>query len=228
MQTRDGVAVFCAHTELANIETVTPNPRNPNTHPEAQVRLLASIIEAQGWRNPIVVSIRSGFIVKGHGRLMAARSKGWTQVPIDRQAYESEAAEYADMVADNRIAELAEIDEDVLKGVIRDVSDAGFDTMLTGFDNDALVKLFANEEEVVAPVPEYPIAAKLNERYDYVMIVCENETDFAYLQTITGAQQERSYKNSHIGLGRVVPFRAFMTTIAQHAESLRAHLPEHP
>jgi hypothetical protein len=44
-------AVFCAHTELVDIEKLVPNPRNPNRHPENQIKLLAKIIRAQGWRS---------------------------------------------------------------------------------------------------------------------------------------------------------------------------------
>lgn len=64
----------------------------------------------QGWRSPIVVSKRSGFIVKGHGRLAAARLNQWAKAPVDRQDYATEADEFADMVADNKIAELSETD----------------------------------------------------------------------------------------------------------------------
>lgn len=106
--------IKCAHTELVDLDLLTPNPRNPNKHPENQIQLLAKIMKHQGWRSPVIVSNRSGFIVKGHGRLMAAKLNGWEQVPVDRQDYETEADEYADMVADNKIAELSETDLDMV------------------------------------------------------------------------------------------------------------------
>ena len=65
---------YCAHTELVDIASLVENPRNPNRHPEKQIEALAKIIQYQGWRNPIVVSKRSRFIVKGHGCLLAAIS----------------------------------------------------------------------------------------------------------------------------------------------------------
>jgi hypothetical protein len=105
--------IHCAYTELADPETLVPNPRNPNQHPKKQIELLAKIIQSQGWRAPVTVSNRSGFVVRGHGRLQAALLLG-CQVPVDRQDYATEAEEWADLIADNRIAELAEIDDDVL------------------------------------------------------------------------------------------------------------------
>ena len=61
---------------MVDIEKLVGNPRNPNKHPRNQIELPDKIIKAQGWRNPIVVSKRSGFVVKGHGRLAATRLLG--------------------------------------------------------------------------------------------------------------------------------------------------------
>jgi hypothetical protein len=137
----DGVAVWCAHDELVDVAKLVPNPRNPNTHPEAQVALLAKIILAQGWRNVVTVSKRSGFIVKGHGRRDAALLAGKSVVPVEYQDYESEAAEHADLVADNRIAELAEIDRATLKDVLEELDTGAWDMDLTGFDAASLEEL---------------------------------------------------------------------------------------
>ncbi|AIF51674.1 ParB/Srx family N-terminal domain-containing protein [Pelosinus sp. UFO1] len=106
-----GIPVYCAFDDLVDITTLVSNPRNPNQHSQKQIELLSKIIKNQSWRAPITVSTRSGFIVRGHGRLMAAQFLGVTQVPIDRQDYATEAEEWADLIADNRIAELSQIDE---------------------------------------------------------------------------------------------------------------------
>lgn len=149
-------AVFCAHTELADTEKLVPNPRNPNRHPESQIKLLAKIIRAQGWRNPIVVSKRSGFVIKGHGRLDAAKLLECEKVPVDFQDYENEAAEWADMLADNRIAELAETDDDELKKLIQEL-DGQIDLDLTGFDAFSIDELLPPEATgEQQPTPEPP------------------------------------------------------------------------
>ena len=67
------VPVFCAHDAIVPLKDLRPNPKNPNQHPPEQIKLLASIIRATGWRAPITVSKRSGLVAKGHGRLMAAQ-----------------------------------------------------------------------------------------------------------------------------------------------------------
>lgn len=103
-----GIEAHCCFDKVVDVVDLVPHPRNPNKHDDKQIALLAKIIRSQGWRNPIVVSERSGFIVAGHGRLEAARVLNVEQVPVDSQAFTNEAEEYAHLIADNRIAELAE------------------------------------------------------------------------------------------------------------------------
>jgi DNA modification methylase len=99
---------------LVDTHKLIPNPKNPNKHPKSQIDALAYIIDHQGQRSPVVVSNRSGFIIKGHGRLQAIKQLGWDKVAVDYQDYDSEAQEYADMIADNKIAELAEHDDGMM------------------------------------------------------------------------------------------------------------------
>ena len=131
--TAGGVPVFCAHDAIVALEKLIPNPKNPNTHSDEQVKLLGRIIQATGWRQPITVSNRSGFIVKGHGRLLAARMAGLTEAPVDFQEYTSEAEEWADLVADNRLAELSEINNALLMDIFQDIDLSEIPAELTGY-----------------------------------------------------------------------------------------------
>lgn len=140
-ETDSSVAVNCSYVRMERTDSLKPNPRNPNTHPEEQIKLLANIIAKTGWRSPIVVSKRSGFVVKGHGRLMAAQLLGLKSVPVDIQDYPDDAAELADLVADNRIAELAEFDRGILKDILQDLDTGAFDMLLTGFDMAGIEEL---------------------------------------------------------------------------------------
>ena len=190
------IPIYCAHDEIVEVESLIENPRNPNKHPQKQLELLAKIIKNQGWRNPITVSKRSGFIVKGHGRLQAARLGGLTKVPIDRQEYESEAAEWADMIADNRIAELAETDGGMLKDVLLELDTGAFDMELAGFDAASLEQLmnqhhiseveeddFDAEEEaanIIAPVTKPGDIWRLGRH----RLLCGDVTDIAAIERL--------------------------------------------
>ncbi len=139
----DGIAVMCSYDKLVDIVDVIPNPRNPKQHNEKQIELLSRIIKSQGWRAPITVSTRSGFVVRGHGRLMAAQKFGAQFVPVDYQDYENEAQEWADLISDNRVAELADTDEDMLKDLLQEIKDGAFDIDLdlTGYTDDEIEQL---------------------------------------------------------------------------------------
>lgn len=106
--------IDCAYDELVELNKLVPNPKNPNKHTKEQIERLAKIIDFQGQRQPVVVSNRSGFIIKGHGKLEAIKKLGWEKCAVDYQDYESEAQEYADMIADNEIAKWAEQDKQMI------------------------------------------------------------------------------------------------------------------
>lgn len=145
-----GVPVFCAHDAIVDVLSLIPNPKNPNRHPEDQIEILGRIIQATGWRQPITVSRRSGFIVKGHGRLLAAKEAGLTKVPVDYQDYASEAEEYADLVADNRLAELSEIDNRKLVDLFKDITIDDIPVELTGYSDQDLKDIAGALEKVKA------------------------------------------------------------------------------
>jgi len=133
-----GIPVHCAHDEIVDVDALVPNPRNPNRHSPEQIRLLAKTIRHQGWRAPITVSNRSGFIVRGHGRLAAAKLLGVDLVPVDRQDYATEAEEWADLIADNRLSELSEMDNPTLKELLQQLDSgmlevAGADMEISGY-----------------------------------------------------------------------------------------------
>lgn len=147
--TAAGVPVYCAHDKVVETVKLIPNPANPNTHPDEQIKMLAKIIKASGWRQPITVSNRSGYIVKGHGRLMAAQLAGLDEVPVDYQDYASEAEEYADLIADNRIAELSEIDNKLLADVFAEIDTGEIDLDQTGYTETEIEQIVTSLAESI-------------------------------------------------------------------------------
>jgi hypothetical protein len=117
--TADGIPVWCVFDKIVDVTLLNRNPQNPNMHPESQVQLGARIIKGQGWRACITVSNQSGLITKGHGRLDFALKLGAKEVPVDYQDYATPALEWADVLADNRLSELAEMD--ILK--VKEITD---------------------------------------------------------------------------------------------------------
>lgn len=195
----DGIPVYCAVDKIVDIEKIVPNPRNPNQHSDSQIELLAKIIKAQGWRAPITVSNRSGLIVRGHGRMMAARKLGLTKVPVDYQDYANEAEEWADLIADNRIAELAEINNRMLMDLIEEIDTGDFDLSLTGYSDadlkeiiDSLTEPWSGEieEDDVPEPPEIPVT-KLGDIWimGQHRLMCGDTTDAGSVEKLMAGSQ---------------------------------------
>lgn len=210
--TADGIPVFCACSRVEVLEKLVPNPRNPNTHPEKQLRLLAKIIRSQGWRVPIAVSRRSGFVVRGHGRLLAAQMAGLTEAPIDEQDYATEADEYADLVADNRLAELAKVDKGTLTELLREFDNGEYDMDLFGYDEQALERLLEQVKEAEEQ-PEIELAPRLLEEHNLLVLYFDNAVDWeSAIQTFglktqtddVGMATKKNGKPGRRGLGCII------------------------
>lgn len=203
------MTVHCSHTALVNPNKLKPNPDNPNRHSAHQIQILAAIIEEQGWRAPITVSKRSGLIVRGHGRLEAALLMGCDVVPVDEQDYASEAEELADLLADNRLSELAELDEGDLKRVIERLrgADPEFDVELTGFMEDEIAKLF-NEEEDEGELETIPrMECQPFEHHDYLVFMFHDLRDWMLALQLIGVREvdySITRKTKKLGVGRVL------------------------
>jgi len=229
-----GIKIFCAYDAYVRLSALRPHPQNPNQHPLEQLRLLWKLIggageKSHGWRAAIVVSNRSGFVTKGHGRLLAARYGGMLGAPVHFQDYESEEQEIADLMADNMIQELSFMDKTIV-----DANIAELKKLNESFDLELLGKLPSPKEladsinqltkgaavEKKDQTGQYPIVAKLNEHYDYLVIITENETDQAFLRNLLGVRYERSAKQREIGIGRVRRFSDFMESIRANRDSL--------
>ncbi len=149
------------------IDLLVPYINNSRTHSADQIKKIASSIKEFGFNDPIAIDAMNG-IIAGHGRLEAAKILGLTEVPTIQLGHLTREQQKAYVLAHNRIALDAGWDNDLLKLELLELSHAGFDTSLTGFDSDELEKLFKEEltlqgidsSDVLPPVKENPITRK--------------------------------------------------------------------
>lgn len=143
-------AVFSAkmaqRIELWSVDRLKPYERNARTHSDAQVAKIAASLVEFGFTNPILVDSSDG-IIAGHGRLMAAKKLGLSEVPVVVLDYLSDAQRRAYVIADNRLALDAGWDEDMLAAELAELQAEGFDLELTGFDESEIDDLLAGEAE---------------------------------------------------------------------------------
>ncbi len=126
---------------------LVPYARNARTHSDAQVAQIAASIAEFGFTNPILAG-SDGVIVAGHGRLAAAQKLGLDAVPVVVLDHLTPTQRRALVIADNRIAENAGWDEELLRIELEGLQDECFDLDLIGFDADALAELLAGDEPV--------------------------------------------------------------------------------
>ena len=141
------------------ISALQPDARNPRTHSKRQIRQIADSIRAFGFTNPIWVD-EKGSVMAGHGRLEAAKLLGIRQVPTIRISDLTEAQKRAYVIADNKLAENAGWDSELLTEELRFLTDLtlGFDVTLTGFETAEIDLLLdeARSGEETDPADKLP------------------------------------------------------------------------
>jgi DNA modification methylase len=143
--------------ERRKVSDLIPYARNARTHSDAQVAQIAASITEWGWTTPVLVD-ETGKIIAGHGRIMAARKLGLTEVPVMVATGWSEAQKKAYVLADNQLALNAGWDVDLLKVEVGDLDAEGFNLDLIGFDDKLLADLLAEPSEGLTDQDEVPEA----------------------------------------------------------------------
>ena len=132
--------------ETVEIDKLKPFERNPKKHPESQLKKLEKSISEFGWTNPILAT-KDGMVVAGHARLEAAKRLNIGKVPVIYLDMPYEKA-IAYVIADNRLAELAETDTAQLSALLGELSVLpDFDIELTGFDVEESATFIQKREQ---------------------------------------------------------------------------------
>jgi len=131
--------------ERRSITALIPYAKNSRTHSDEQVAQIAASMKEWGWTTPILID-ESGQIIAGHGRILAARKLGYDQAPVMVAEGWSDAKKRAYVIADNKLALNAGWDEELLAVEFSELADAGFDLGLTGFTDEEIAALGADDE----------------------------------------------------------------------------------
>lgn len=150
--------------ERRAIEGLIPYARNARTHSDAQVAQIAASMREWGWTNPVLVD-EAGGIIAGHGRVLAARQLGFTEVPVMVAEGWSEAQKRAYVITDNQLPLNAGWDLELLGSEVKGLQEWGFDTTLLGFPNlDALLAAQGaaglTDPDSAPEAPENPVATR--------------------------------------------------------------------
>lgn len=146
-----GSAPCVLHIEYVPLGALKVYKRNARTHSPRQIEQIAESIRAFGFVSPLLVDA-AGELIAGHGRLTAARRLGLDEVPVVRIEHLDDAQMRALRIADNRLAELAGWDRELLALEFKDLLeidlelDLSFDLAITGFSSPEIDGLITDAE----------------------------------------------------------------------------------
>ena len=151
-------------TEMRMVSTskLIPYVNNARTHSQEQVNKLRGSLREFGFINPVIIDADYN-VIAGHGRLMAAKEEGIEEVPCVLVDYLSEAQKKAYILADNRYAQDAGWDEELLRLEIESLEGMDFDVSLTGFNEDEIADLFADSEGTGAEDDDFDLSDALEQ-----------------------------------------------------------------
>ena len=183
------------------IGQLKPDPANPRRHSKKQIRQIANSIEAFGFNVPVLVDAELN-VICGHGRLLACRELGWTEVPTLCLDHLSPAQLRAFMIADNRLTEIASWDDQLLAQQLKDLSLLGLDFSIevTGFEMGeidlriASLEAMPDTDDPADAVPELPTRPPLSKAGDLWLlgrhcVLCGNALDSAAYAALLGKER---------------------------------------
>lgn len=181
-----------AKVEIWALEDLLPYARNARTHPEEQIAQIAQSIEEFGWTIPVLAA-PDGTIIAGHGRVLAATKLGISEVPVIVAHGWSDDQRRAYTLADNRLAETSEWDEEILRAELADLAAADVDLNMIGWTAEDLADLAAAPDAGSGPSynEKAEARASLAERFGMI--------PFSVISDRDGRWQDR--KRAWIALG---------------------------
>jgi DNA modification methylase len=200
------------------IADLRPSPGNPRTHSKKQIKQIERSIKEFGFLNPVLIGEDDRLIV-GHGRLEAADNVGMKEIPTVCVSHLSPAQIRAYLIADNKLAENAGWDIDLLTAELKELSfNLDYDVTLIGFETPELDLMFeANKEassqaDVISPVDPKRAVSRRGDLWQIGdhRVLCGDSTDPASFERLMGNDRA----------GMVISDAPFNVKIAGHVSGL--------
>lgn len=177
-----------------SVDDLIPYARNARKHSAEQVEQLAASIDRFGFTIPVLAA-EDGTIIAGHGRVMAAQRLGLSTVPVLVARGWSDEQRKAYTLADNRLAENATWDDDLLRIELGELRDAGMDATFLGFSTHELDTIFngweASEKKIAAVDAN---AAGDGELYADIKVRCLQADKAGVMEALKDALAESGYE----------------------------------
>jgi hypothetical protein len=205
----------------ARIRDLLPNANNARKHSPRQIAQIARSIERFGFNNPVLIDGNSQ-ILAGHGRVAAARILGLNSIPVLKIEHLTDAEKRAYVLADNKLAEKAGWDAEILAIELQDLIDLDFDVELTGFETGEIDVLLDGQDvtgdgadNVCPAYDQSRCVTRAGDRWrlgDHILVCGDARDHSAYQRLMAGAKATYAITDppynvridGHVsGLGRV-------------------------
>lgn len=185
-----------------NIKELKPYKKNAKKHPKEQVERIANSIKEFGFFEHRAVAIdKDNYVVEGHGRILAAKKAGLTQVPTICLDDMTEEQIKAWRLIENKTAE-SSYDETMINKEIEELLQSDIDMEAFGFSVDIL------EDETIEVEPDVPFTEILNEENNYIVLKFNNRIDWLNAMGIFGIEKAKAYPTRKEGNKKTFGMRA--------------------
>lgn len=185
-----------------NVKELKPYKKNAKKHPKEQVERIANSIKQFGFFEHRAVAIdKDDYVVEGHGRILAAKKAGLTQVPTICLDDMTEEQIKAWRLIENKTAE-SSYDETMINKEIEELLQSDIDMEAFGFSVDIL------EDETIEVEPDVPFTEILNEENNYIVLKFNNRIDWLNAMGIFGIEKAKAYPTRKEGNKKTFGMRA--------------------
>lgn len=185
-----------------NIRELKPYKKNAKKHPKEQVEKIANSIKEFGFFEHRAVAIdKNDCVVEGHGRILAAKKAGLTQVPTICLDDLTEEQIKAWRLIENKTAESG-YDETLINEEISELLKSDINMEVFGFSIDAL------EDVSIEVEPDVPFTEILNEENNYIVLKFNNKVDWLNAMGIFGIEKAKAYPTKKEGNKKSFGMRA--------------------
>lgn len=185
-----------------NIRELKPYKKNAKKHPKEQVERIMNSIKQFGFFEHRAVAIdKDDYVVEGHGRILAAKKAGLTQVPTICLDDMTEEQIKAWRLIENKTAE-SSYDETLISEEISELLKSDIDMEVFGFSIDAL------EDETIEVEPDVPFTEILNEENNYIVLKFNNKIDWLNAMGLFGIEKAKAYPTKKEGNKKSFGMRA--------------------
>ena len=160
--------------EYVDINSIKPYKNNAKEHPKEQIEQIKNSINKFGMDDPI--GIWKDEIVEGHGRLIACKELGYTEVPIIRLDHLTDEERKAYTLAHNKLTMNSDFDIDILNDELDDILNINMEDF--GFNR--IIKELEEDEEK----PDIEFTEVLGEEHNYIVLYFDNEVDWLQAESL--------------------------------------------